>query len=455
MKNQFNNTIISALLLSCTLMLLIFSGCKKEEKPETNVTDFSPKSGPKGTLVTFTGVSFGDDPTVIKVSFNGVMSSDVQLISDTEIKAKVPAKAYTGEVVIEIAGKVFKLGEFTYELSEAIVGPFAGEPGVNDQIEGGTGTSRLGHPMNIAVDADGNLYVPEGKTAASKIIWKITPEGNATKFAGMNNEFLWPWGITVDKATGYIYVSDRNRHTISRIDPTGNKVTVIAGGEGSGSSDGDGLTQAQFNKPLGLAIDADGAIIVADANNRKLRKIVFTVDANDSLISSTVTSITGEPDVQMEAGFADGDKTTARFAYTTGIIIDENGDYIVSDANNHAIRKVTPNGDVTTIAGTGEAGHTNGPVATATFNAPWGVVFGDGGIMYVVEKFDIRKIVNGEVSHLAGPADGAGASPGQTINGPAASATFTFMPGINIAPNGVDLYVGEPLNKTVRKITQD
>lgn len=427
----------SALMLTMALMVLTFMGCGEDDPPATGLTSISPANGPKGTTVTFTGISFGADATKIKVFFNDVEAITVTLVSDTEITAKVPAGAFTGDVTLKVDVAEFNAGEFTYELSEAIVSYFAGsgEFGYKDGLKG---EAQFSASYNLASDADGNIYVADNRSSA---IRKITPDGMVSTLAQDDALFSRPWGIVVNHATGDVYVGSRNWDLITRVSPAGEITKFAGGGAGymDGQADGTG-EQAMFNNPFGLAIDKDGNLFVADAKNHLIRKVTP---------GGLVSTVAGTPG---ESGLVDGSGGAAKFNYPSGIDIDADGNMYVGDKNNHVIRKVTPSGVVTTLAGSGEAGFADATGAAAQFNGPWQLAFAADGNLYVHDQDNnrVRMVtLDGVVTTFAGTGVNG------VDNGAAASATFygegVFATGL--ATVGYDIYVGG--GNYVRKIYQD
>ncbi|HZV13564.1 MAG TPA: hypothetical protein VFA55_10145 [Candidatus Kapabacteria bacterium] len=264
-------------------------------------------------------------------------------------------------------------------------------------------------PSDACVDDSGNVYLSD---FAEQFIKKITPQGVMSFIAGSGYvgytdttgffaQFDYPRGIVRDK-NGNLYVADSWNHRIRKITPAG-KVTTFAGG---GSSMGvqsvgdfkDGQdTSARFYTPSGLAIDDSGNIYVADAYNHRIRKItpggyVSTIGGNGA---------TGPGN----GGFADGSKDSARFNTPTELCVDAQGNVYVSDTFGERIRKIAPDGTVSTIAGNGSAGFMDSTGFYAEFNYPRGIVF-DGKNTFYVNDYNnnsIRKIVTGGSSAVREP----------------------------------------------------
>ncbi len=209
----------------------------------------------------------------------------------------------------------------------------------------------------------------------------------------LSASFSDPFGIAVDKRGNVIVADGGQSNRIRRVTVDG-KVETIAGSiEGFG--DGNAL-QAQFNTPSGIAIDRAGNIIIADTSNNRIRKL--------STDGTKVSTIAGSG----VAGFKDGRAGEAQFDGPIGVAADKHGNIFVADAYNDSIRKITTDGAVTTVAGTGSPGYGDGLATGAAFDTPCGVAVDKDGNVFVADTGNhaIRKIsVQGEVTTIAGRAD--------------------------------------------------
>lgn len=243
--------------------------------------------------------------------------------------------------------------------------------------------------------------------------------------------------VTVD-ASGTLYVADYGNHMIRKISPAG-VVTTLAGTTTPGYADGTGAA-ARFNLPSGVALDASGNVYVADFANNLIRKISP---------AGVVTTVAGST----TPGLIDGIGTLARFNGPSSLGFDAGGNLYVIDYNNSVIRKMTPDGLVTTLAGSGTAGFADGQGAAASFDAPSNLRVGPDGNVYVAEGYGanhaIRKVTpDGLVITVAGSttrgfADGTGAA-----------ARFDLPGGIGLDASSY-LYVADAGNNRIRKITLD
>jgi hypothetical protein len=198
--------------------------------------------------------------------------------------------------------------------------------------------------------------------------------------------------VAVDPA-GNTYVADNDNNTIRKISPAG-EVTTLAGAPGeSGNVDGVGIN-ARFDDPEGIAVDAAGNVYVADTDNNTIRKITP---------AGLVTTLAGSPD---ETGSADGTGVNARFDEPDGIAVDAAGNVYVADTDNSTIRKITPQGIVSTLAGqANEEGDADGTGAAARFSFPRDLDIDAQGNLYVLDSGNhtVRKITPlGEVSTVVG-----------------------------------------------------
>ena len=203
----------------------------------------------------------------------------------------------------------------------------------------------------------------------------------STDGTGSAARFFGPTGVAVDAAAN-VYVSDQLNHTIRKITPAA-VVSTLAGLAGSpGSTDGTG-SAARFFQPLGVAVDAAGNVYVADTNNQTIRKITP---------AGVVSTLAGLANSQ---GSTDGTGSAARFFAPTSVAVDAVGDVYVADDSNHTIRKITPAGVVSTLAGlAGSAGSADGTGSAARFFNPFGVAVDAAGNVYVADTGNnsIRKI---------------------------------------------------------------
>jgi sugar lactone lactonase YvrE len=264
-----------------------------------------------------------------------------------------------------------------------------------------------GSPQGVAVDKAGNVYIADSqnnvilKAALSGTNWSVAIIAGTNGVQGTSNgtnsaaRFDNPGGVAVDNA-GNLYVADSANNCIRKVTPSGTNwvVTTIAGVANSfgGSTDGTNGA-AKFAFPQGIAVDAAGNLFIGDENNNTIRKIRHS---GTNWITTTIAGTAGT------AGYLDGTNSVAQFADPFGVAVDTADNVYVADANNNAIRKVTPSGTnwiVTTIGGFSSAingrGSADGFTNASQFAFPVGVAVDAGDNVYVADEYNstIRKII--------------------------------------------------------------
>lgn len=262
-------------------------------------------------------------------------------------------------------------------------------------------------PVGLAIDLDGALVVADAEYNA---VYATLVSGEVKSLVTRGGEanFNAPTMLAVDIA-GNRFVANNLGHTVLRITPDGT-VSVFAGvADQSGGTDG-AASEARFNTPLGLALDAAGNLYVADKDNSNIRKIT------PAGVVSTVAGVAGQ------SGSADGVGAQARFAEPRAIAVDSSGTLFVADTNNQCIRKITTDGVVSTFAGqAGQAGYFDGVGKVARFNDPRGIAVDGRGNVYVADGGNgaVRLISpDGTVKTIVAAA-APGAEPPPTLTGPA------------------------------------
>jgi sugar lactone lactonase YvrE len=264
--------------------------------------------------------------------------------------------------------------------------------------------------------------------------------GFATNMLGGAVRFWNPIAVSVH-ADGNVYVADQGNNSISKVTPAG-AVTVLAGQPGTvGSANGTG-SAARFNLPSGTAVDNAGNVFVSDTWNNTIRKVTP---------AGVVTTLAGQAGT---VGSADGTGAAARFSHPFGIAIDSGGNVYVTDAFNHTIRKVTPAGVVTTLAGlAGSPGSVNATGSTARFNGPYGLAVDGATNVYVADTLNhtIRKMTLVGANWVVTTLAGLGGSSGDA-DGTNSTARFNEPNSVTVDSEG-NLYVADYWNNTIRKMT--
>jgi ABC-type branched-subunit amino acid transport system substrate-binding protein len=303
-------------------------------------------------------------------------------------------------------------------------------------------------PTGLAVDAAGNLYVFDWFNYRIRL---ISPDGVVSTLAGTGEagfadgpaaeaQFRGIAGTLAMDPTGNLVVPDGGNHRIRLISPTG-VVSTLAGTGTPGYGDGP-ADQAQFDNPTGVAMDAAGNVYVADAGNNRIRLI--TPQGQVRTLAGS-----GEP------GYKDGPAMEAQFDNPSSLTVDSSGNIVVAEGfpwlfrGTRRLRLITPAGVVTTLAGSGEPGHKDGPAAEARFVFPVNPTFDAGGNLVVADAGEARlRLVtpDGLVYTLAGTGE-----PGRT-DGAGPVAQFAELVGVAVGPRG-EVYVADANGATIRRVT--
>lgn len=286
----------------------------------------------------------------------------------------------------------------------------------------------LSDPFAVAVGIDGTVYVADA--GESNRIQKISPDGTISTFAGGSEgfsdgvggaaSFNTPSGLALS-SDGNLFVADTGNNRIRKITREG-EVSTVAGDGTAGYADGP-AAQARFNGPIGVAVDASGKIYVADSYNDRIRMV--TADGHVSTVAGQ-----GTP------GYADGDHSSALFDTPCGIVAATDGTLIVADTGNDRIRKITPDGNVTTLPVT---------LSDDQLSNPVGLAISHDNFLYVTE-LDRARVIQIAPDGMARVVAGRDET---RLNQPAGIA----IGPLNYKP--VELYVADSGNYIVRKLQQN
>lgn len=345
-----------------------------------------------------------------------------------------------------------------------------------------TNNTTMVNPSGIAIDSSGSLYFSD---TMNNCIRRLDTSGNLTLYAGSTSgiagfvnggptvaRFNKPTAIAID-LKGNLYIADTLNNAVRIIErnyvyDSQNNIVAIHGIVGTlvgngpmnytpikSSGSGSGIL---LNGPQGVAVDAAGCVYISDTGNHRICKVV----GGGSLITMAgCTSLDGP--LIYSFGFVNGDATEASFNGPTGLCVDLKGNVFVADTNNHSIRRITPNGKVTTVAGNGQPFYKEGRREKAGFNAPTGICVDLHNILYVADTGNhvIRRITNegnvipvsGSPNQKSGSIDGYGAlDPIKALVPFAKRSTFNLPAAITVGHHRV-LYIADTLNNTIRKIT--
>ena len=318
---------------------------------------------------------------------------------------------------------------------------FAGNTRQGNANGSGTAASFFG-PVGVITDSNGNLFVAD---ANNNQIREITPAGRVTTFAGNetagNNNgtgvaasFNNPAQLAID-ASDNLYVADSGNNLIREITPAG-VVTNYAGNGQAGAINGT-KNQASFSSPAGIVFDSAGNMFVADANNSLIRKIT------PAGIVSTFAGGAYSPVL------VNGNGANSSFFGPMYLAIDQNNNLYVADSGNGVVRKITPNADVTSYAGNGQPGSSNGngQALSASFDILFSVAVDAAGNVYAGDENCIRVITPiGAISTFAGNLTAIGSA-----NGARQNSSFYIVGGLTL-DNAGHMFVGDKGNDEIREI---
>ncbi|MFL6247793.1 MAG: hypothetical protein ACJ74H_17345 [Thermoanaerobaculia bacterium] len=354
-----------------------------------------------GTLGTLSGITFYPGPND---GFGGRFNSPAGI-------AVSSGAAYVADTGNNTVRKI--------SIGDANVSTVAGLAHESGFTNATGGAARFNHPTGLAFYPGpagvGFAYVSD---TDNQVIRRVGVDGVVTTLAGSSfgyvdangtsAKFRSPRGLALEFATISVYVADTGNHCIRKVTYTGDVTTYAGQGFSSGNDNGNRLTTAKFNSPRGVALSFSGAALyVADTGNRLVRKI----DTGTGL----VTTLAGSG----AYGLTDANGTSASFGEITGIMVDTSDNVYVTESQNGRIRKIEPDGDVTTIAGSGACCTPldgTGTAARFGYPGPTSIAAGLSGTAFIADPNGqlIRSLVlsSGEVGTAGGKASVTGTSDG-------------------------------------------
>ncbi len=397
------------------------------------------KITPEGKVSTFAGSATGvagntDDPIGTDASFN--WPNGLALSSDG-------STLYVADNDNHVIRQI--------DIVTTAVTTLAGAAGVPDYVDGTGAAARFNSPRGVALASDGSkLFVADSYNhvirqidIATKDVTTLAGtagESGFTNDIGTAARFDFPTGLACDGLK--LYVADGDNNVIRQIDIVTAGVTTLAGDTAGGAGYVDAVgTSARFDWPYGVATNSAGNVYVADSDNNLIRKIDINTQAVSTLAGFA------------RYGYLNAAGAAALFDGLNGLATDSAGNVYVAAYEDDTIGKITPDGVVSTLAGTGTAGYLNSAGVLAQFNGPWSIAADSEGNVYVSDYYNnaIRKIdTSGVVSTFAGSVDGLAGSTDGT--GPEASFTLPEYLATDSAGN---VYVSDGGNNTIRKITPD
>jgi uncharacterized protein (TIGR03437 family) len=360
-------------------------------------------------------------------------------------------------VALDRAGNLYIADDISYRIrrvtTAGIISTFAGsQPGFSG--DGGAATAAwLRSPHHLVFDAAGMLYFADSLNGRVRT---VNAAGTINTFAGGGQigyggdggaavgAFLQEPASVAADSNGNLYIADTGNMRIRKMTPDGNIRTVAGNGQAGFSGDEGPATSAALNRPSGVAVDAAGNLYIADTLNDRVRKV------NGSGVISTVAGRQGA------TALGDGGPaTSARLSIPSGVALDASGNLYIVDRGQNRVRKVTAAGTISTLAGTGTQGFSGdgGPAASAALAAPESVAVDAAGNLYITDTSNsrVRKVTpGGQISTVAG--GGAGIALGD--GGPATSAVLLQPTGVAVDSAG-NLFIADTSHNRIRKVSLD
>ena len=312
-----------------------------------------------------------------------------------------------------------------------------------DRLMTTVGFDVLSRPLTVTIDNEDNLYL-----ADSERIRRIESNGTSTVIAGAptrdfagdggpatSARLRWPSSVAAD-TLGNLYIADRDNHRIRKVSPEGLILTIAGNGSPGFSGDGGPAISAQLNRPSGIAVDAVGNVYISDSSNSRIRKVspdgVIVTVAGIGVCCVSVAGV-----IDLGDG---GPAALAQLNQPMGLVTDAAGNLYIADTANSRIRKVSPNGIITTVAGTGTAGFSGdgGPATSARLDHPIDVDLDSTGSLYISDSGNnrVRKVTRDGVITTVGTPD------------------VRRLMGIAVDSVG-NLYIADGSNVRIRRLSPD
>jgi len=302
-------------------------------------------------------------------------------------------------------------------------------------------------PVGVTADTSGVVYF-----SSNNAVFKIDPSGTLVRVAGTSRagfsgdggpatsaQLDDPNGVAVDSA-GNLYIADSGNNRVRKVTSAGIISTVAGTGVGGFSSDAVPAATSQLYNPVDVAVDTAGNLYIADAYNRRIRKIT----------NGTISTIAGDGTCCFSGD--NGPATSAQLYQPQGVAVDSSGNVYLADLGSNRIRKVSPTGTITTVAGFGSLGFggDGGPATAAQMEIVWAVAVDSSGNFYISDGNRIRKVSGGTITTIAGQQTAGYSGDGQAATKAQLDGPFSIF----VDKSG-NLLLADTGNARVRKMGAD
>lgn len=347
-----------------------------------------------GVINTFAGngsISFGGGPRTYN---DGGPATNALLQLPSGVAVDKSGNVYIADTGDNLIRKVTTDGVINTFAGDSYPGYFDKDDNTSDNIGPDAINSEFHKPQDVAVDSSGNVYIAD---TVNNVVRRVTTDGKiktlvgdtSAGFKGDNGPaekagLISPMALAID-GSGNLYILTNGDSRIRKVD-TKNVITTVAGSGVPGFADGSGAS-AQFNFPTGLAVDSSGNLYVADSLNLRIRKVS----------GGNVTSVAGNGNFSYSGD--NGPALNAQLSSPAGVAADASGNVYIADTANNVVRRVSRDGVITNVLGTGQAGGGDNQLS-----APQSVAVDASGNVYVADTLNgrIRKISGGAVSTVGG-----------------------------------------------------
>jgi NHL repeat len=311
--------------------------------------------------------------------------------------------------------------------------------------------AKLFNPTDVVVLPDGGYLIAD---ALNSRVRRVSPGGTITTVAGTTAGFSgdggpaigaqlnFPSDVALTPDGGFLIV-DQGNYRVRRVAPDGTITTAAGTGTAGLSGDGGPATAARLNSPIGAAVTADGGFLIADTNNDRVRRV--SPDGTISTAAGTTLGYSGDG----------GPATAAQLNTPSWLEVMPDGGFLIADTHNQRVRRVAPDGTITTVAGTGTAGSSGdgGPATAARLFRPGTLTRAPDGGFLIGDVFNhkVRRVSpGGTITTVAGIGTAGLSGDG----GLAVAAQLNLPVGMAVTPDG-DFLVADSSNHRVRLVDAD